>query len=192
MPEPHHVARIVFQHIEDGDRRKFAAVSNDADTGGGARDLRFRPANRFMPVFGLMFPGREARVRNRGDAQPASLTLVSGMILTPQAALPDERGPRPIKIWPETDARPGECRISRVNRYGFSALLPPAQGEGKVILMLIQTYDGQVTAWFTTEHLVRNSPNWDVQVRDFAVRWLDTDSKCAFLDLERAEEFMND
>lgn len=52
MANEHEVARVIFQVIEDGDRRKFEAVSNDADTGGGARDLRFRPANRFLPVLG--------------------------------------------------------------------------------------------------------------------------------------------
>lgn len=35
------IAEILFHEIADGDVRKFNAESNDADTGGGARDLRF-------------------------------------------------------------------------------------------------------------------------------------------------------
>ena len=35
------VARILYREITEGDLRKVLAKSNDSDTGGGARDLRF-------------------------------------------------------------------------------------------------------------------------------------------------------
>jgi hypothetical protein len=39
---PTAAARILYKEIVEGDLRKFRAESNDAATGGGARDLRFR------------------------------------------------------------------------------------------------------------------------------------------------------
>ena len=37
------VARVIFQIVTEGDRKKMDAVSNIAQSGGGARDLRFQP-----------------------------------------------------------------------------------------------------------------------------------------------------
>lgn len=48
------IAEILFHEIADGDVRKFNAESNDADTGGGARDLRF--SLRFEAVLDRFFP----------------------------------------------------------------------------------------------------------------------------------------
>lgn len=188
MAKEEEVARVIFQVIEDGDRRKFEAVSNDADTGGGARDLRFRPANRFLPVLGRMFPGRAVRRSTRKGAQ-VELELLSGTFATPQATDEAERASRDITIWPETNARPGECRIAQVNRYDFLPLLPPQGEGGQCIMMLIQTYGGTVNVWFTSEAILRHEVGWDESVRRFVLRWLDTDAKSAFLDLERGEEF---
>ena len=42
------VKLVVYKKIVDGDLRKFSATSNDTQTGGGARDLRFSPAAEFM------------------------------------------------------------------------------------------------------------------------------------------------
>jgi hypothetical protein len=188
VAKDHEVARVIFQVIEDGDRRKFEAVSNDADTGGGARDLRFRPANRFLPVFGRMFPGRTIRRRTREGVQ-VELELLNGTFVTPQATDEAERASRDITVWPETNARPGECRIAQVNRYDFLPLLPPQGEGGQCIMMLIQTYGGTVNVWFTSEAILRHEVGWDESVKRFALRWLDTDAKSAFLDLERGEEF---
>ena len=44
------VVRVLFRTIDEGDLRKMDAVSNDAPTGGGARDLRFSPVRQILAV----------------------------------------------------------------------------------------------------------------------------------------------
>ena len=44
------VVRVLFQILTEGDRLKMDAVSNVSPTGGGARDLRFRPGGRVSAV----------------------------------------------------------------------------------------------------------------------------------------------
>jgi len=41
------VTRFVFKELKDGDLRKFTATSADANSGGGARDQRFSPYDKF-------------------------------------------------------------------------------------------------------------------------------------------------
>jgi hypothetical protein len=54
--KPTGIKRIVYYEIVEGDFRKFQAVSNDAPTGGGARDLRFRQYEKFLEVLKRLFP----------------------------------------------------------------------------------------------------------------------------------------
>src|SRR4029079_6724773 len=60
------VARVVFREIVPGDLRKVEADAQDAGTGGGARDLRFRPYEKFAPVFSVLLPERVQEMRKRG------------------------------------------------------------------------------------------------------------------------------
>lgn len=43
------VKRFIFKELVEGDFRKFFAQSNDTDSGGGARDLRYKPQKEFYP-----------------------------------------------------------------------------------------------------------------------------------------------
>ena len=52
---PLSIVRVLFVNIVEGDRKKFKATSNIADTGGGARDLRFNPKSVFWPFFEDIF-----------------------------------------------------------------------------------------------------------------------------------------
>ena len=61
------VILVVFKQLVEGDLRKFKAESNDADTGGGARDLRFRPYDRFDGAFERLFPVEELVPRRRNN-----------------------------------------------------------------------------------------------------------------------------
>ena len=65
------IARIVFREILDGDRRKFVAKSNDTDTGGGARDIRFRSWTKLKTVFRRMFP-HVRHLSRRRDGKPVT------------------------------------------------------------------------------------------------------------------------
>lgn len=183
------VLRLIVREIVPGDRRKFTATSNDVDTGGGARDLRFRPENKFAPVFARMFPTTKTVTSRRGGA-PVQLQVHTGQIRWPSASTP---GQAPLyqtgqaEIWPSTNARPGEMRLIKVHEYGFSPLLPPLQVNGKTVMMLIQEAQGVVVR-FTTEASIRTN-TWHRSIKPFLLRWLDSDSLSGFIDLQTGEEF---
>lgn len=184
------VVRLVVREIVPGDRRKFTATSNDVDTGGGARDLRFRPEEKFRPVFARMFPSTKL-VRAKRDGVETRIQINVGEVRWRDASDP---GRPPVErsgeaeIWPPTTARPREMRLIRVHRYGFTSLLPPVQGEGKSVMMLIQEAQGVVRVRFTTERSIREG-NWHRLIKPFLLRWLESNSRSGFLDLESGEEF---
>lgn len=183
------VLRLVVREIVPGDRRKFTATSNDVDTGGGARDLRFRPEDKFAPVFARMFPTTKTVTSRRGGAA-VQLQVHTGQIRWPSVPTPGQAPPYQTgqaEIWPSTNARPGELRLVRVHEYGFSPLLPPLQVNGKTVMMLIQETQGVVVR-FTTEASIRTN-NWHRSIKPFLLRWLDSDSLSGFIDLQTGEEF---
>jgi hypothetical protein len=92
---------VVFREVLPGDLRKFDAESNDADTGGGARDLRFREGARMSPILARMFP-------NQANAD--GVTRGSVFWVTAQNVV----GSGDIEFWPPTDARPNEVRLGRI------------------------------------------------------------------------------
>ena len=63
------VARILYKELVEGDLRKLQAKSNDADTGGGARDFRFRSFDTLLPVIKQMFPQTVQEMRRRNNQQ---------------------------------------------------------------------------------------------------------------------------
>lgn len=174
------IVRVLFRTIDGGDLRKMDAVSNDAPTGGGARDLRFRPSEKFLPFFQRMFP--EVVLKTR---QSERIETFSGPVVW-TADGQEESGV--MAVWPPTDARPGECRIATVHRFGFSGLVKRDPSGGRSVFMLFQQRSGVVRVYFATETSLRTG-NWNSAVREFAVAWLDTGHSSAFLDLEADERF---
>ena len=67
---------VLFKQVREGDIRKLAAQSNDAPTGGGARDLRF-PAEPFAPVLHLFFPDVVGTSSNGGEIRKGTLAWVN-------------------------------------------------------------------------------------------------------------------
>lgn len=181
------VTRVLLHHIDAGDRRKFDAESNDSETGGGARDLRFRPEDRFLPFFGRLFPGRRVEPRTRNGAR-VDIEVFFGPVNWTTG--PDaERGRvAQMEVWPATPSRPGECRIARVHEFGFTPLVIDDPAGGKSVLMLVQTSDGGVSAWFTTETVLRQG-DWDPVIQRFAESWLESGTKAGFIDLVSGEQY---
>jgi hypothetical protein len=108
---PPNVRRIVFREVLPGDRRKAEARSNDAASGGGARDLRFNAKN-FDGVFKKMFKHEVVRTRD-GEELPVRTAVVHT-----QVAGQDLEGP--LEYWPPTNARPAEGRVGRISSHpGF-------------------------------------------------------------------------
>src|SRR4051794_5281303 len=104
MPaKPKGVARVFFQEILEGDRRKLEARSNDSKTGGGARDLRV-PHTKFWPVLRHMFPGQTAVKRTR-NGERVDFTIHTGTLYTTKGGVESSVE---VTYEPPTDARPSE------------------------------------------------------------------------------------
>lgn len=168
---PNGIARIVFKEIPPGDLRKFEAQSNDADTGGGARDLRFRNWDQWKHVLISLFP-QPVTVYRRRDNQQVPLTAYSGRF--------HWKGPdggeysQEALLEPPTDARPNEARIAQVHKYGCFHTLPPVVGTGRLLLLLVQMNDGRVWPVFATEYSLEREA-WHPQVAEFLLEALRAD-----------------
>jgi len=100
-----HPVLLYFQEIMPGDVRKYQTSSADAQTGGGARDLRVSPAATYERVLRRMFTratgsdgvfeGRITWRTESGDDQDTA-----------------------VELWSPTDARPNELRIARFYEVG--------------------------------------------------------------------------
>jgi hypothetical protein len=156
--KPAGVKRVVFKQIVVGDFRKFEAQSNDADTGGGARDLRFRPYDEFAEIFRQIFPEVRQEKRRRNGVR-TSVEVFVGRITWSNG---ESTQSREASFEPPTDARPNEGRIPVVHTYPPLNRLPPTN-EGRMVLLLVQRDDDTVWAEFATEDSLR-SGNWHQQV----------------------------
>lgn len=180
------VVRVLLMKIEDGDRRKFQAQSNDAQSGGGARDLRFRPESAFWPFFEKLFPNKrmEPRISQGVERQ---IEILSGTVLW---HVGEEHRHEVLEVWPSTDARPNEVRIARVSSLGLSDLIQDDPHGGQSVFMLFQQYGGDTRLHFTTETSLRNDP-WHQTIKGFAEHWLSSDLKSACIDIPSGERFPN-
>lgn len=136
------VVRVYFQEITPGDRRKIEGKSNDAQTGGGARDLRF-PYKRFRPFFRRMFPS--SRI---GDRDGEQIVIHFGSVTWVDNAGHPQRST--IEFWPPTNARPSEGRLGRVNQLGNLRALPPTS-EGRLFVTLTQLTAGEIRVRHVSE-----------------------------------------
>lgn len=173
------VCRVVFLLLKEGDFRKLRGQANDAPGGGGARDLRFSPVDKFWPIFEEMFPYRKKSNRGRE------------ILYGPAEWRSNGETRAELEVWAPTEARPNECRLAKVHSYGFARLATrdPTSGDG--VLMLFQLSNGVVRVHFTTETSLRTDP-WHAAIRDIAVKWFDDSrSSAAFRDFETQQEFVD-
>lgn len=174
------VVRVLFQILTEGDLLKMDAVSNVSPTGGGARDLRFRPESEFLPFFRKMLP--EVVLKRRGSTQ---IETYRGSVSWEASG---QEKSRMMTVWPATGARQNECRIAEINRFDFSGLVKKDPAGGGSIFMLFQQRNGVVRVYFTTKTSLR-SENWNSSIKNFAKDWMATNHRSAFLDLETNERF---
>ena len=140
---------IFWQELLPGDIRKIEAQSNDAQTGGGARDLRF-PDAPFRPVLERMFP-EEGQVRGR--------PVRHGTLVWEDAKGTSQH--QEIEYWPPTSARPGEGRIARIHEIE-PLQQPPEAGGDTVLLVLVLDDLKQLRAYYTTSGELRDKWHDDV------------------------------
>jgi len=179
LGKPAGIARIVYKEIVGGDRRKFEATSNDSQTGGGARDLRFSPYEKFSRVFEKMFPSMD----DKGISAGSFHWLVNGKETVGRAY-----------FHPPTNARPNEGRIANVDKYLPTNSLP-SEKDGTTILIILQRDDGTVWPHFTTDRSL-DADAWHDKVRDTILACLRAQrragtSTCGFIDFVTKEVFCN-
>lgn len=170
---PAGVKLVIYKKIDHGDYRKFRAESNDADSGGGARDLRFRPDRVFTPLFNRMF------------TTPGPDNTLTGQLYWP--GLP----PTDVTIRQPTHSRPGEVRIATVHKC-FPKQVRPTNTDDCVLILVLDN-ENRVWPSFTSEQSLRND-NWHPAVRDPILRGLN--ARCrgtpkGYVDIENGREWNN-
>lgn len=146
------IKRIVYKEIVAGDLRKFEARSNDTQSGGGARDLRFSPYEEFIEVFQQMLP----EVNNN---------ICSGEVHWLEG---DNEIIETMKFNPPTQSRPNEGRIANVN-ICIPSINIEYTPQDDIILLLIQRDDDEVWVHFTTKNSLEND-DWNDAVKNEILR----------------------
>lgn len=177
--KPAGILRIVFKEIVSGDRRKFNAASNDSPSGGGARDLRFRPYDKFAPVFERMFSIKDTNGILRGHLN----WIKDGEELSGIAI-----------FHPPTNSRPNEGRLGRVHEYLPTESLPNEE-DGNTILLLIQDDEEKVWPSFTTDRSL-DEDDWHVKVKELILNCLHAQrrsgsSMMGYIDFKTGESYCN-
>ena len=107
------IAEVLFHEITEADIRKINATSNDAQTGGGARDLRF--SIDYAPYLDRLFP---KEVTYEGKT-PYRIGMFEHY---------DANGKRTTEsvryAFQPTNARPREVRIAQISKLDFFLDLP--------------------------------------------------------------------
>jgi len=153
------VARILYKELVEGDLRKLQAKSNDADTGGGARDFRFRSFDTLLPVIKQMFPQTVQETRRRNNQQ-LLVDIFKGQFSWYDAN--QNVMSKEAYMEPPTSARPGEGRIARIHEYPcFDASKVKIGVGNRVLLLLIQLHDGSVWPYYAEEKTLRIKGMWD-------------------------------
>jgi hypothetical protein len=155
------VARILYKELVEGDLRKLRAESNDANTGGGARDFRFGSYHTLLPVIRSMFP-RTAQEDRKRNGVVAQIDVFKGTFYWQSAT--GVKSKEAI-FEPPTDARPSEGRIARVHDYPcFDASNVKIGVGNRVLLLLIQLDDGTVWPHYAEERSLRTPNAWHTVV----------------------------
>lgn len=188
------VARILYKELVEGDLRKLQAKSNDSDTGGGARDFRFRSFNRLLPVIRHLFPQIE-KLQRRRDNMPVMVDIYKGTFYWYDAA--GNVQTKDGYMEPPTSARPGEGRIPRIHEYSCFDASGLKIGVGnRVLLLLIQLMDGSVWPYYAEERTLRIAGKWDPVVAKELLSCLDAErpenlAVLGFRDFTTSDRFCN-
>lgn len=181
------VKRIVFREVREGDLKKFTATSAKAKSGGGARDFRFRPFDKFDGVFARALPGRvvENRVRKKVKTK---VTLYTATVSIPKRD--GTTSTRELRFESPTTSREGEGRLAQLSKFG----LEPPTGEGRFLLLIIEDASGSVILTFYSEQDLAGG-KWHTAVNDFFQQVFSTPEKKSganqgFIDFERHTQWI--
>ena len=159
---PRDVARIIYKEIADGDVRKINADSNDAKTGGGARDFRFGAYDKVAPFMEKLFPEVQ-NVNRKRNGQQVGVEIRRGRFYWYSGQKEESKE---VEFEPPTTARSTEGRITRVHEQPCfdQQKIPPFSAGNKVLLLLVQCHDGTVWPYFIEESSLNAPGAWDSRV----------------------------
>lgn len=179
------IRQLFYQELREGDRRKIRAESNDAQTGGGARDLRISPEAAFAPFFDRLLP----ITVNRQSKPRGAFTVRSETIRWNWAGRTEMKT---LALWPPTNARPGELRIAQIDENFPDAI--PTEG-GRIFLLLVRNDMGELWGHYVTERDLRNGA-FDANLAKPIVECLDRTTKEAtvrgYVDFERRQSYCHE
>ncbi|PRE19360.1 hypothetical protein [Burkholderia multivorans] len=188
------VARILYKELREGDLRKLQAKANDSDSGGGARDFRFRSFDTLLPVIKKMFPDN-VRVKRRRNKQTVLVDIFKGNFSWYDAN--QNVVSKEAYMEPPTSARPGEGRIARIHEYPcFDASKVKIGVGNRVLLLLIQLTDGSVWPYYAEERSLRTPGDWHSGVARVLLDCLDAvrpanQAVLGFKDFTNDDQFCN-
>lgn len=188
------IARILYKEIVEGDLLKLEAKSNKANTGGGARDFRFGSYSALLPIIKQMFPQTVKEGRNR-DRKNVMIDVFKGFFSWEDSLGNVQR--KEVYFEPPTDARPSEGRIVRVHEYPCLDTSNVKIGEdNRVLLLLIQLYDGSIWPRYAEEISLRKPGIWDPVVAKELLRCLDAVRRAnqvaiGYLDFTNGDRYCN-
>lgn len=135
----HNVARFIYKRARLDDLEKMGLRSHKPEqghrpTGGGARDIRFRPWPEFQPVVRRMFPDDVVYRRKTCYLAELHWTEMDGSVRH-----------KPVRFCPPSGARGPEGWIAESYKIpAFTNDLPQSE-EPPAFIMVVQ--DNQGTAW---------------------------------------------
>ena len=170
------VKRFIFKELVEGDFRKFFAQSNDTDSGGGARDLRYKPQKEFYPFFEKMMIEKD----NSGKLKDKFHWIINGKEVTTK-----------FIVHSPTNSRPNEIRIGQVNKCIPDEAVPDVHTN--TIFLIVQLDDLTIWPYFVTYDSIENE-DWDPIVKQVILEAYTTDKRSTttatgFYDYETKEEY---
>jgi hypothetical protein len=187
--------RLLYKRFLLGDDRKIESRSNNAKTGGGARDVRFGPWEKFEGIVKVMFPEPTIETTSRKNPQTGNYARHRAVVHVGTLLYQDDHGAfarMPVKFWEPTSARGFEGRLARAGKLPpFCPGTMPA-GKGSVFMLLAQDADRMLEGTWVTEHALRNREGWYKPFQQALVDALDEASAKqnvrGFIDLQTGEQ----
>lgn len=145
---------MVFRQVLEGDVKKFKAKSNTTPSGGGARDFRFRPYEKFDAVFDRLLSTRKTVTRKR-KGKSLSLSVYTEDVTVWHG--PGATAPHTLVFESPTTARDGEGRICQLDKLKLKAkgstadrcefLILWKDNSGKVFVALVTDRELRAGHW---------------------------------------------
>jgi hypothetical protein len=187
--------RLLYKRFLMGDDRKVKGQSNISKTGGGARDVRFGPWERFEGIVKVMFPETTIEMTRRKDSETGEYAPHKAVVHVGKLRYRDDRGDPDeiaVELWEPTGARAFEGRLARAGELPpFRPGTMPA-GKGSVFMLLAQDADGTLEGTWVTEHALRHGQGWYKPFQQALLDALDKASATAnvrgFIDLQTGEQ----